>query len=63
MKINKLIAYLLLIEKEHGNIDCITASDDEGNSFTPIYYSPSTGRFDGGDWDGDSDDVNAVCVN
>ncbi len=46
--------------------EVITSKDDEGNGYNHVYYSPSTGHFDGVDYDtapaGDAK-VNAVCLN
>jgi hypothetical protein len=47
----------------------VTSRDDEGNGFNPIYFSPTKGVFEDGDFiDYKSEDnqdrfVNAVCVN
>jgi len=47
MKLNEYINHLLKIKKEYGgNIECIYSSDEEGNSFEPVYYNPSVGCFD-----------------
>lgn len=50
----------------------ITSQDDEGNGFNKIYYPPSKGRFEDGEFESyenfeeaelEDSDVNAVCVN
>lgn len=50
----------------------ITSKDDEGNGFSPVYYSPSKGIFEDSDfisaeqyedWERDESETNAVCVN
>lgn len=37
--------------------------DDEGNRFNEVIFNPSTGHYDGDGFDGDNDEVNAVCIN
>lgn len=53
-------------------LEVITSKDDEGNGFNPVYYGPSIGVFEDGDfyaeeqledWDYNKEDINAVCVN
>lgn len=57
---------------EYLNHLVVTSSDDEGNNYTPVYFSPGVGIFEDSDfipedqvddWDRDKSDVNAVCVN
>jgi len=43
-------------------LDAITASDDEGNSYNDVNYTPSVGNFDGLDF-GDEVVVNSICLN
>jgi len=61
--------------KEHPeslDLQVITSGDDEGNYYNPVYYTPSTGFFEDGEFtcsahleesDRDEDDINAVCIN
>jgi hypothetical protein len=57
-------------------LQVITAADDEGNGYNPVYYGPTKGNYDEDDydcayisinqfeeWDREDPDVNAVCVN
>jgi hypothetical protein len=53
-------------------LEVITSIDDEGNGYNPVYYGPSKGHYDGGDYSPvssfeeyglDNDDINSVCVN
>lgn len=57
---------------ETGEMQVITSSDDEGNSFNPVYFSPSKGIYEDlefipleqiEDWERDEDEINSVCVN
>lgn len=50
----------------------ITSKDDEGNGYNLVYYEPSKGIFEDGDFtsfdqyddrERDEDETNAVCVN
>ena len=41
MKISEIIEALLVLKEEYGDIECITAIDDEGNGYNQCYYDPS----------------------
>lgn len=41
MKISEMITNLQEFMKEHGDLECYYAADDEGNAYHPVYYSPS----------------------
>lgn len=41
MKISEIIEGLLVLQVEYGDIECITAIDDEGNGYNKCYYDPS----------------------
>lgn len=43
MKLDKYIEVLLQLQKEHGNLDVVYSSDEEGNSFHKVEYDPSLG--------------------
>ena len=64
MTLNTYIKKLQAIAKDYPNAKVIFAADEEGNSFYPIHFPPSTGNFDGRDFDASEEAVvNAVCVN
>jgi uncharacterized protein YkuJ len=68
MRIRAFITHLEAIAKEYGeNLDCVYSTDDEGNGFNLVYYSPTIGYFDGEDFDTketrEIDSINAVCIN
>jgi hypothetical protein len=55
---------------KHLELDVVTSKDDEGNGYNLVYYKPSKGIFDDGDFQTENkeyrieeDDYNAVCVN
>ena len=41
MKLREYIAKLQELEAIHGDLEVVYSSDDEGNSFSNVYYSPS----------------------
>jgi hypothetical protein len=43
MKISELIENLGYFKKEHGDLDCWFASDNEGNDYFPLEYTPTKG--------------------
>jgi hypothetical protein len=44
-KVSDLIKDLEEILKQHGDLPLVSSSDDEGNSFRYVYYSPTYGFF------------------
>jgi len=78
MKLKEYIKNLQEVLDEHGDIDVIYSSDDEGNYYGKVNFKPSVGSFteDGADssfrdedefeemiGDGWTPTVNAVCIN
>lgn len=67
MKLKEYIKKLNDILEEHGDLECIYSSDDEGNNFQRVNYSPQAGNFEEEDFNEvDSDDdkeINCVCIN
>lgn len=76
MTLKEYIATLTVIEKEHPDLILVYSSDSEGNSFEEVYYSPTIGKFEDGEFrtytgeEGEDEedyvdlsDVNAVCLN
>lgn len=70
MKFEKYLKHLNNIAKDHPealDFDVITASDDEGNSFNQVHYTPSLGYLgDGSFFPTDTPDgakPNIVCLN
>ena len=41
MKISEMIKNLQEFMAEHGDLDCWYATDDEGNAYHEVYFSPS----------------------
>lgn len=51
---------------EYIDFPVITSTDDEGNAFNHVIYGCTAGEYDGsynGEFDSDSSNVNAVCIN
>ena len=54
--------------KNHGDLPCVTSSDDEGNSFGAVWYTPSAGHHEDTEFTPSDDmskeqSVNCVCLN
>lgn len=41
IKISEVIAELQNIQRNYGDLPCFYASDDEGNYYSPVVYTPS----------------------
>jgi hypothetical protein len=65
MKLKNYIKELAKLAKKYPNATVVSASDEEGNAFSEVIYSPSVGKFDGREFDDDVEPnrVNAVCIN
>ena len=75
MKIEEYIKNLQEIADKHPNLDVIYATDDEGNDYSLVSFTPtigqfSKGRYSNGEWlpeehfeEADEPTVNAVCIN
>ena len=67
LKIKEVIAYLKKAEKRYGNMPCVAASEDEGNSFNQVLFSPTAMKLsDDGhgnlEWESD-ENPNYICIN
>lgn len=71
MKLSELIIHLNNMAKENPeilNYEVISSSDDEGNDFNPVLYTPTLGHYNPSGWgyekfQTDVDDHNAICLN
>ena len=55
---------LLNERPETAELDVVTSSDDEGNSYNLVHYTPTVGHFDDDDREFTEElEINAVCVN
>lgn len=73
MKISEMIKHLQEFAFEHGDVDCYYATDDEGNDYHEVHYSPSLmyvneyedvfsqADYDEADED-DREDLTPVCI-
>lgn len=69
MKISEMIKNLQDFMNEYGDVECYYATDDEGNDFKEIYYTPSLFYVDEDgdiyspeDAEDNEDDFELVCV-
>jgi hypothetical protein len=65
MKMSEYAPVIAELAKKYPDAEVISSSDDEGNSFGPVHFHPSAGKFKGYEFDNDvkPNQVNAVCVN
>lgn len=70
MKLSEYIKKLEELQKKHGDVTIIYATDSEGNDYCEVQFNPSACRFDADDsenvefWQKDHQiKVNAVCIN
>jgi len=66
MKLKEYITNLNALVKENPEVlemEAISSSDDEGNSFGPVVYGPTKGLFEDGSFDDSGAEPNAVCIN
>lgn len=47
------------------NFIVISANDDEGNGYNPVYFTPTLGSYDGEEFETDVDPTqfNSICIN
>ena len=73
MKLTKYIEKLQELLNEHGDLELIYSSDDEGNNYSKVHYAPSLVNYIASDrevihdddleeWD-ESDYEKVICVN
>ena len=44
-------------------MDVVHATDDEGNGFQKVHFAPGIGCYEDGEFDNESAEPNAVCIN
>ena len=54
---------LLEDNPSYGEFPVVYSRDEEGNGFERVFYSPSSGVFEDGDFEDDTLMPNAVCIN
>ena len=67
MKVSEMIKNLQDFMRKHGDIECWYAVDDEGNGYSPIYYTPSLFYTDGSGvvyqpLDCERDEFEKICI-
>jgi hypothetical protein len=66
MKISEMIVNLVEVLEKWGDLDVVYSSDEEGNSFHKVAYTPSVGFFKDNEFDSTEEgdeETNAVCIN
>lgn len=69
MVLSEYINNLQQILEEHGDLEVVYSSDDEGNDFNRVYHTPNIGHYSNREFIGINNeddfnhDVNAVCIN
>lgn len=67
MNIEKYIAHLQQVAKKYPKAKVIYAIDEEGNGYDEVFFTPTPGRFEDGEFDrfdGNKNvKVNAICIN
>jgi hypothetical protein len=66
MKLKEYLEKLNKIAKDQPqtlDFEVISAIDDEGNGYNPIYFDPTLGEFEDGDFQTETENFNAICIN
>ena len=70
MKLSEYITHLQVLVKQNPearNFDVVYSSDSEGNSYEEVYYHPTIGRFESGEFEivsrAEIDCADSVCIN
>ncbi len=58
----KNLTDLLETRPETAEYDVVTSTDDEGNGFNLVHYTPTVGHYEDRDFT-EEQEINAVCVN
>ena len=69
MKLKEYAKKIAILSRAFPNAKVIYSSDDEGNRFAEVHYSPTQGIFTKDGYEGEfkdtekSNEVNAICLN
>ena len=73
MTLREYIAHLRKFTRKYGDLPVVYSRDDEGNGFQNIFFTPTLGHFDSGDFSQyesddpeinlEKEDINSICVN
>lgn len=65
MKLETYAKSLLELAELYPDVDVVYSSDDEGNSFQKVVYSPKAGNFRMGTFilPDNKNKINSVCIN
>lgn len=66
MVLREYIAHLIQKGNEKkGNmeLEVVYSSDDEGNNFDKVRFTPTLGNFNSPNFDDENGEVNSICIN
>ena len=70
MKLSEYITYLKALVKQNPearNFNVVYSKDSEGNGYEEVYYQPTIGRFESGEFEevsrAEIDCADSVCIN
>lgn len=63
MNLKEYIQQLQIIADKYPDAQLVYSMDEEGNLYEPISFWPVPGHFDGEQFNPDTENVNAICVN
>ena len=75
MKLKEYIETLKILAEENPaalEYELVTSKDDEGNGYNAVYYGPSIGIYEDGEfipatqaeeWDREASESNSICLN
>lgn len=64
LKLNDVIKSLKEIKSKHGNLNCISCIDDEGNEYNPVIFHATPMQVDKNcEFVSDTKGINSVCIN
>ena len=68
MKLNEYLEKLNKLIEDNPKaleFEVISAIDDEGNGYNPVFFHPTLGSWDGDQFETDvqAEELNAICIN
>lgn len=65
MKLVEFAQNIKHFAEKYPNLEVVFSKDDEGNGFSRIFYSPSLGLFEDGEFSTQCEikEINAICIN
>ena len=63
MTLGEYAAHINKLAKQWPGLEVVHASDDEGNSFHKVIYTPVVGSFEDSEFESGGLPTNAICIN